>query len=116
MPKQPPGPRKCSKCDNPAIKGQSLCSDHFAEYMRDYRSRADRKRDQANGFRGFEQGVEAAISYLDKRIGDRAVTGREAARLVKRDVTNIETGDQQARRKLLEMLRKPFESRPVNTR
>lgn len=76
--------KTCSKCAEPRVDGQSLCAEHYAEYMREYRSLAEKKRGREQEHRGFEEGVRAAIEFLRTSIGDQTTTGLRAAILLDR--------------------------------
>lgn len=98
-------PRKCEKCDEPAMADRNICKDHFAEYMQEYRQRADRKRDRANASRGYEEGVKAALVFLRTRVGTRSVTGLRAAVEIERACLAQDGYALMERRKLIESIR-----------
>jgi hypothetical protein len=68
-----------------------MCSDHWSEYQRDYRKRSDTKRDKAAHFRGFEEGVLACRNLLRQMLGDRTVSGHQAAQIIERHISGAES-------------------------
>lgn len=96
--------RQCSKCYQPAMEDRNECKEHFAEYMREYRQRSDRKRDQANHFRGFEEGVTAALVFLRTKIASQPVTGFQAAAMIERGYLTPETPGVAERARLIAMV------------
>ncbi len=76
--------KACSKCTDPRVDGQPFCAAHYAEYQRNYRDISERKRDQSNHIRGFEEGVRKAIDFMRRRVAGSPVTGLQAAVMLER--------------------------------
>ena len=97
----------CTKCSNTAMEGRSLCSEHWAEYMRDYRARAVPRRERAAHSQGFVDGVSACAAFLRVKIGDRAFTGYQVATLLEREHIAVETPEMQQRRAFIQSMQPP---------
>ena len=90
---------------NAASTNRSYCAQHWAEYIRTYNVRADKKRENAQHFQGFSEGVTACVQFLRKEVGDRAFTGHTLAHEIEKKVRQGESGDVLQRRALIESLR-----------
>ena len=95
----------CSKCAAPRVKGQPFCATHYAEYQRDYRDRAERKRDLDNFNQGFAQGVQRAIGHLRGKVGGTVVTGFTAAVILERSYLMPLVPGVAERQKLIDSMR-----------
>ncbi len=97
--------KKCSKCDEPAMPDRDICKEHFAEYMRDYRKREDKKRDQENHIRGFEEGIRRCVAVLRSKVGSRSMDGFTAAYMLEKAGLSSEVPGVAERQKLIESMR-----------
>lgn len=84
---------------------RDICKEHFAEYMREYRTRADRKRDQANHFRGFEEGVKRCVQVLRTKVAGKPVDGFTAAWILEKACLTSEAPGIAERQKLIDSMR-----------
>lgn len=104
-------PKSCSKpgCNRDRASTHNYCAEHWAEYQREYGQRRIK-----NSFEhGMRQGVEACARFLRERLGERAVSGREAAQLLLRVSQNgDETPEVAQRRAMIESLRRSDLSQP----
>ena len=97
--------KTCSKCTEPRAEGQSFCAAHYAEYMREYRQVADKKRDRDNYHQGFQEGVAKVIATLRGKIGGTVVTGFTAAVIVERSYLMPQAPGVAERQALIETMR-----------
>lgn len=96
---------KCSTCkDREARKGQRNCDPCNAAAQADYRKRADRKREGAAHYRGFEEGIAICLKFLREQVGDRALTGYQSAKAIEKAVLSSESAEVLARRAFLKSL------------
>jgi hypothetical protein len=94
----------CSKCSDEAVGKHGMCPNHWAEYQRDYRQRADKKRERAARDRGFLDGVAACCQRLRQSVGTRAITGNYAAQWLEVGLTAGESAEIAQRRAMLQRL------------
>lgn len=97
--------RTCIKCSSTCLPKQTLCSEHFAEYMRDYRPQVRLAREKENHAKGFRDGVTACCDYLRQHVGGHAVAGFQLARDLEKAHIGAETGEQIQRKALLVSLK-----------
>ncbi len=95
----------CSKCSNQTMSGRTLCSEHWAEYMRDYRSKADGKRERAAYQKGAQHGFEACIKYLREHVAGRSLSGYETAKVLEKNMLGPGAPELIAQRKLIASMR-----------
>ena len=98
-------PRKCLRkgCQRDGASTHSYCAEHWAEYQRDY----DKRRIENSFQKGIRQGVDACVRLLREQLGDRAITGRQAAQLLLRAESNgQETPELVQRRAMIASLRR----------
>ncbi len=92
----------CSMCkEREARKGQRSCPACHSAAQIKYREHADRKRERAAHFRGFEEGVAACVRYMREHIGERAWTGHQTARMVEKAMLSAESPEVIQRRALV---------------
>jgi hypothetical protein len=97
--------KTCSKCTDPRVDGQPFCAPHYAEYMREYRDRADKKRDNDNYYNGFRDGVAKAVATLRGKIGGSPMTGFQAAVILERSYLMPQAPGVADRQKLIASMR-----------
>lgn len=97
--------KKCSKCDEPALPDRDICKEHYAEYMREYRARENKKRDVESHARGFEEGVQRCIRVLREKIAGKAVDGFIAAHILTKACLTSEVPGVAERQKLIDSMR-----------
>ena len=94
----------CTKCDEEALKGRTLCRKHLAEYHRERRRTIKPMNEREAQQEGFEAGVAACVAFLRQTLGDRAATGYQAAQLIDGGVRGVASGDLASRRLFLQSL------------
>lgn len=97
--------KSCSKCSQPRVSGQSMCSQHYAEYMRDYRPAANLAKEKQHRAEGFADGVAACIRYCHDRMAGQPFTGYQVAVLLQRNVIGGESGERKQQREFVASLR-----------
>lgn len=87
------------------MPGRTICSDHFAEYMREYRTRSDNKRDRAAFRRGSEERLQSCVKYLREVVAGRCLSGFEIAKLLEKHTLGDSAPELIARRRLIDSMR-----------
>lgn len=100
-----PQAKKCERCSEPPVEGRKLCSEHYAEYMRNYRPAANLQKEKQHRGEGFRDGVAACVRYLREQFPGTALTGLQAARNIERNVLGGESGEQKQQREFIQSLR-----------
>lgn len=91
-------------CSQPVIEGRRICREHWNEYMRNYRLRSENKRERAADQHGREQGIQTCVRFLREAIGNRALTGYQAARELERGIIAGESSELRMRRSFLQTI------------
>jgi hypothetical protein len=94
----------CTKCDSESLKGRSLCQEHWNEYMRGFRERSVLKREKAALARGYDAGILACRNLLRQMLGDRTVSGHQAAQIIERHISGVESAASAQQRAFLQQL------------
>jgi hypothetical protein len=91
-------PRQClwEGCDNLRTSTQIYCAGHWAEYLRGYH---EHKTEES-----FTEGVATCMLWLREQVGDRMLTGKQAAQLLAR-IGQQETPERKQRRQLIESMK-----------
>lgn len=104
------GQKCCSRagCERPRASTHNYCNEHWAEYQRDYKAKHDKEKIEASFQQGLKNGVDACVRFCRERLGDRAITGNQAAQLLLRaNQGESETAEAAQRRKMIESLQRP---------
>lgn len=78
-----------------------------AEYQRQYRKTVKPMNERKAKSEGVEEGLQKCIRYLREHIGNRALTGYQAAMMVERAMLETESFNVQARERLIDSMRIP---------
>ena len=91
-------PRKClwEGCESVRTSTQIYCAKHWAEYLHGYH---EHKTEES-----FTEGVATCMRWLQQQVGDRLLTGKQAAQLLAR-LGQHETPEHKQRRQLIESIK-----------